>query len=214
MAVQNHPVDSYSEKLNFWEEFPSYKVHRLFGDFWRLNKENKTLKESSSLMWALSLCYDRKSSMFNQPELDKWEAVSENVFGPDDFLKNLAEDPKSAEPKLVLPPNTSFHVLIDAFEQTIDTPLGLSLRALEAKLVERTAFITKTPYTLDDFETNKAGKAVLKKGTADQLDKMFTNTGKINELVQKAMDELKSSEGVETAKGGGRNSLSDSDDDY
>ena len=52
MAIQRHPVDSYERKVNFWEEFADYKVHKLFGELWALNKKNGRLEASSKFMWA------------------------------------------------------------------------------------------------------------------------------------------------------------------
>jgi len=43
---------------------------------------------------------------------------------------------------------------------------------------------------------------------------MFANTDKINGLVLKAMENLKSVEGQGVAKGGGKESLSDGDDSF
>ena len=86
---------------------------------------------------------------------------------------------------------------------------------LENKLKERTAFISSTPYSMDSFETSSSGKNILKKGTADQLDKMFANTDKINKLVQDAMNALAASSGSGgSAKGGGLESLGDSDKSF
>jgi len=87
--------------------------------------------------------------------------------------------------------------------------LGIALRSLERKLVERTAFIATTAYSLDYYEITNSGKAVLRKGTATQLDKMFTDTDKINSLVQKAMNDLRSSEDSGTTKGGFQESMSE-----
>lgn len=213
MAIQRHPVDSFDKKLNFWEEFPDYKLHRTFGDFWRLNKTAGNLEASSLFMWALSLCYDRKSSLFPQPEQDKWEVVSEDLFGDSEFLLKLAEDPESSE-KLKFQVGGTVGTLVDMFEQSIDTPLGISLRLLEAKLLERTQFIKATVYKMDYYETSEQGRVKLVKGTADQLDNMFARTEKINSLIQAAMNSLRSSEGTGSVKGEGRESLGDGDTSF
>jgi len=205
--IQRHPVLSFDRKLNFWEEFPDYKVHPKFGDFWQVNKDVDRLKESSLFMWALALCYDRSSSFFAQPEQDKWEVVSEDLFDDINFLTNIALG--NDQDKVVFKLGITFRDLISSFQESIDTPLGISLRLLETKLLERTTFIVSTSYTLDSYVTSKAGKTTLQKGTADQLDRMFANTEKINTLIQKAMDALKASEGSGNMKGGQKESLSD-----
>ena len=209
MAIQRHPIDSYEKKLNFWEEFPDYKLHKVFGALWRNNKNAGKLKESSLFMWALTLCYDRKSSYFAQPEHDKWEVVSEDFFGDTKFMHKLALG--ESQTQLIFPLGIDLFDYILEFEKSIDTPLGISLRLLEKKLAERTRFIMETDYSMDYYEVTDAGRNVLKKGTADQLDRMFRDTGKINDLIQKALDDLRTSEAGGTAKGGGVESLGDGD---
>lgn len=206
--VQRHPVQSFDKTLNFWEEFPDFKVHRMFREFWSNNKRANKLKESSLFMWALALCYDRASAFYAQPEPDRWEVVSEDLFEDPNFMSNLVDDPDSSG--LIFTLAGSPFALINAFEEAIDTPLGLSLRQLERKLAERTAFIMSVEYTLDSFE-DKGGRQVLVKGTADQLDKMLTNSGKLNDQIKKAMDELKMAGDGGSSKGGGESSLSDKD---
>ncbi|HEC41833.1 hypothetical protein LCGC14_1347970 [marine sediment metagenome] len=207
--LQNHPVDSYDKKLNFWEEFPVYKTHKIFGQFFRLNKKEDHLKESSLFMWLLTMCYDRKSPMFAQPEIDKWEVTSEDLFENALFMQTFIGDPYTCA-NLSLNKQTDVRTLISEFEQSIDTPLGLSLRRLEAKLADRTDFITSTKYTMDSYK-NVKGKNILEKGTADQLDRMFAATDKINGIIQAAMNALRSSEVGGVTKGDQKESLSDGD---
>lgn len=211
MIVLN-PSKSYKENLNFWEEYPGYKIHPLFSVLWRDNKTAGKLRESSDFMWALSLCYDRISPLYNQPEIDKWEVVCEQIFKQEDLFANWVEDIKSSD-KVVLDTTKNFYEYIHTFEITIDSPLGIALRNLEKKLIERTTFITATPYTVDHYK-QQGNKNVLVKGTADQLDKMFANTEKINSIVQTAMDNLKKSEVGGTAKGGENLSLGDGDSSF
>jgi len=214
MALQRHPIDSYDQKTNFWEEFADYKINPIFGVFWKLNKNAgpRYLKASSDFMWLLTMCYDRKSGFFPQPDKDKWEVVGDNIFGQSSLMMDLIEDIKS-KPGMLRFADLEIVDYIAEFEKTIDTPIGLSLRILEKKLAERTAFISKTEYSMDYYEDVK-GKYILKKGTADQLDRMFSNTEKINTLILTAMANLKAVEGQGTAKGGGKTSLSDSDKNF
>lgn len=215
MAIQRHPVDSFNPKSDFWEEFPDYKIHPIFSRIWKTNK-NKPI-ESSKFMWALALCYDRKSSFFSQPEQDKWEVVSEELFDDPFALLNFAlyddenkENPFNTPdevqviPVIDIPVDIKFRQIIVEFEKSIDTPLGMSLRELERKLVERTRFIMDTKYTLDTVEGGK-----LKKGTSEQLDKMFVNTDKITALISKALEALHTIEGSGVTKGGQKESLGD-----
>lgn len=226
MAVQRHPVDSFDKKLNFWEEFADYQLHPIFTRIYKNNRKDK-LELSSLFMWALTLCYDRKSSFYNQPEVDKWEVVSEDLFGDPKALLNFAlyDDDNEADPFgenksdaiINIPADLDFRQIITEFEKSIDSPLGLSLRELERKLMERTQFIMETPYTIDSMvnkSTNENPKMVLVKGTAEQLDKMFTNTDKITSLITKAMENLRAASGQGTVKGGQMESLGDKGNDF
>ena len=212
--IQRHPVDSFDKSLNFWEEFPDYKIHQVFGVFWKLNKVAgpRYLQSSSSFMWLLTLCYDRKSSFFAQPELDKWEVCGDNLFGQSSLMMDLVEDIKS-KPGMLKFADLEVVEYIAEFEKTIDTPIGLSLRVLEKKLAERAKFIMDAEYTWDSFK-DVNGKPVMQKGTADQLDRMFERTDKINGLIIRAMDAIKSSVGTGQVKGGGQESLSDGDNNF
>jgi len=212
--IQRHPVDSFDEKLNFWEEFPDYKIHQVFGVFWKMNKNAspRYLESSSKFMWLLTLCYDRKSSFFAQPEIDKWEVCGDNLFGQSTLMMDLVED-MTSKPGMLKFADLELVEYIAEFEKTIDTPIGLSLRVLEKKLAERAQFIMKADYTWDHYE--QVGlKNILRKGTADQLDRMFERTDKINGLILRAMDQLKTVEGSGQVKGGGVESLSDGDKNF
>ena len=209
--IQIHPADTFDVDINFWQEWPSFKIHKVFGEIYRKNRK-ENLKNSSSFMWLLSLCYDRKSALYTQPEQDKWEAASEQLFNDEFFMINLVEEPYENS-VISIPDKYTIVELILEFESAIDTPLGLSLKRLERKLIERTGFITSTKYTVDFYE--KVGnKNILRKGTADQLDRMFAATDKINNIIQTAMDKLRVSEAAGKTKGDQKESLSDGDKNF
>jgi hypothetical protein len=212
--IQRHPVDSFDKKVNFWEEFADYKVNAIFGLFWKLNKNAgpRYLEASSNFMWLLALCYDRKSSFFPQPQMDKWQVCGDNLFGQADLMMDLVES-MTSKPGMLKFADLELMEYITEFEKTIDTPIGSSLRVLEKKLAERAQFIADATYTWDEYEL-VGQKNVLRKGTADQLDRMFERTDKINGLIIKAMDALKTVEGSGQVKGGGMESLSDGDKSF
>lgn len=210
--IQRHPIDSFDPKRNFWEEFPDYKIHRLFGRIHALNKKEGNLQNSSNFMWVLSLCYDRKSSLFTQPEHDKWEVACEQLFNDESVMIKISED-HLAQDFVHLPKEIDLFEVISEFESSIDTPLGISLRTLEKKLAERTKFIQETPYTMDEYQT-KGKREVLVRGTATQLDKMFADTDKITALIQKAMDNLRAASAETQTKGGQKESLGDGAQDF
>jgi len=208
-----NPASSYDIKLNFWEEFPTFKLIPEFGAIHRVNKGSRTnLKGSSRFMWALSLLYDRKSVLFNQPLHDKLEAASENIFDDTYFLTNLIEDPKN-NLIFICPEGFDFHLLAERFQRAIDSPLGISLRELETKLQERTRFIMSSEYTLDRVETDEEGNRTVFKSNVEQLDKMLERTTKINDLILNAMNALNNLDEGET-RGGSEESLTDSSKDF
>ena len=212
--VQRHPVNSYKEgkNLNFWVEFPDFKVHPILGEIYRVNRKAKKLQASSNFMWALSMCYDRVSSIFTQPVLDKWSVASEDLFGDEHLFEKINDD--EPQDSIVIPKDLALSRIISAFEGAIDSPLGVSLRQLEKKFLEREEFIMATPYSLDGMVENEQGRQVLVKGTATDLDKMFANTAKIAEQITAIMNELSSIDTDGAVKGGGKMSMSDSNDDF
>jgi hypothetical protein len=72
-----------------------------------------------------------------------------------------------------------------------------------------------TPYSIDKWERkDEKSKMMLIKGTADQLDKMFANTEKINKLITTAISDLRAASGEGTTKGGQKESLGDKAKDF
>lgn len=211
--VSIHPASSYDLNINFWEEFPSFKLLPEFLELYKANmKVKKNLQGSSNFMWALAILFDRKSVLFNQPLSDKLEAASENIFDDSFFLSNIIEDP-TKNSYFVCPSNFDFMSLATAFQEAIDSPLGMSLRQLEAKLGERTKFLMTTEYTMDRVEIDDEGNKTIFKSNVEQLDKMFERTAKINALILDAMNALNNMEEGET-RGGAEESLADSDKQF
>lgn len=210
--IQRHPVRSFDKKLNFWEEFPDFKLQPVLSDFYAANRQ-KNLKESSLLMWAFALIYDRESSFYPQPEKDKWEVIGEDLFANSNLFDSILSSPGDCK-ILNFPLGVSIRVMISKFIDGIDTPLGISLRRLEDKLSERTTFIVDTAYSVDSYAMSDSGRQILVKGTADQLDKMFTNTDKISNLITKSIEDLRAAEGDGKTKGDEIESLSDGDKSF
>ena len=205
-----HPARSWkpvkSQRPLFWDEFPTFLLIPSFSRFMKLNGKSK----SSEFMWALTVCYDKESAAYNQPDEEKWGFCSEEIFGESNYIYN---EFTSEDTKLKYDVACTATLLKIEFEKAIDSVMGYNLRILENKFVERTAFLQNTKYSADAYKEIN-GKNVLIKGTADQLDKMFANTDKITSLIQNIMKQQKASELGGSAKGGGQESLGDGDSSF
>lgn len=175
---------------NYWILNPIMKTFKVFNDFY-LSDKSKNKEQSSKIMWAIALYVDPS-------EYNPWRTTSDSdkkELIATDYLNNKNfnwEDPIYSQ-------------LIDTYIERCLTLAEKELVRFEKKLSQRGDFIDKTKYTLDEYDED-SGK--VKKGTADQLDKMMVNTIKIYEQLDliKAMFN-KESEGH--LKGGSKESASE-----
>jgi len=185
-------VDSYQgSDVSFWEVFPYFKELPMFK---KLYKEDRSFNKnkSSKTMWYLALSKDIDSEFYSLADRERQELLFD-VLELDviKFLESKEE----------------LDLMLNYFEDFIDTPMSADVRALEKKLGERKQFIKDTSYTLDEmFYPEEGGKPYLKKGTAAQLDKMMVDTKSIHEEIRKLRAALKS-EQVEKGKGGKESSF-------
>lgn len=185
--------DSFQgSELSFWEVFPYMKEVGLFRKLY-LADRSESKNKSSKTMWFLSLVKDIDSEYYSMTR----EEQEESLF--DTLGLNVIKFVGSVE---------ELDILLNAFENHIDTPLMADVRALEAKMAERKEFIKNTPYTLDSYEEGFDGKMKLIKGNASQLDTMVTNTKKLHEEIRSLREALKSDSGGK-GKGGRKDSLLD-----
>ena len=177
-------------ELSFWEVFPYMKEVGLFRKLYLADRsENKN--KSSKTMWYLSMVKDIDSEFYSMSKSEQ----NDSLF--DTLGLNVVKFVGSQE---------ELDILLNAFEDFIDTPLSADVRALENKMKERKLFIQNTPYTLDAYEEGMDGKQKLIKGTAPQLDKMVTDTKKLHEEIRSLRDALKSAQS-EQGKGGRKDSF-------
>lgn len=172
-------ADSYQgSEGNFWEVFPYFKELGLFRKLYKEDR-SKSKNQSSKVMWYLVLVKDIDSEYYSMEEEDRHEVISDSLeLDPIKYLESKEE----------------LDLLLNYFEDFIDTPLSADVRALEKKLLERKKFISDTKYTLDEMVFPDDGKPYLIKGTASQLDKMVTDTKKIHEEIRGLRDALKSTQ--------------------
>ncbi len=177
-------------ELSFWEVFPYMKEVGLFRKLYLADRsENKN--KSSKTMWYLAMVKDIDSEFYSMSKSEQ----DDSLF--DTLGLNVVKFVGSPE---------DLDILLNAFEDFIDTPLSADVRALESKMKERKLFIQNTPYTLDAYEEGFDGKQKLVKGTAPQLDKMVTDTKKLHEEIRSLRDALKSAQS-EQGKGGRKDSF-------
>ena len=177
-------------EISFWEVFPYMKEVGLFRKLY-LSDRSKDKNKSSKTMWYLTLVKDLDSEFYPMSRKEQDELLFDTLnLDVREFVGN----------------QTELDLLLNAFEDFIDTPLSADVRALESKMLERKNFIRDTEYSLDKYEEGVDGKTRLVKGTASQLDKMVTDTKKLHEEIRNLRAALKSEQG-EIGKGGQENSL-------
>lgn len=178
----------YSE--NFWLVHPDFKAAPVFHD---LHKKDKTRgkDQSSKVAWCIKLIWDRGSIFYHSEEFGpdgKIAIVCENVIGDAKYYdKNIEK----------------IQALKTAYFKLTDTPGIKSLRNLEKKLHARDQFLDETDYTMGE-----RGDRGYLYGTADTLDKMIANTGKLYAQYDEAV-KLVSNEQQSSTKGDVTQSLSD-----
>lgn len=187
-------IKSWNTDLNFWELNPLMKTIGEFKDLFN-NDKSKNKVDSSKVMWAIALLIDPN-------ENNVWRNVTEDekkLLIKEDFLEDKKffwEDPFIVK-------------LIEKYIHHCLTHSEKELLIYEEKLIQRAKFIKETDFTLDYYAENDKGTISLKRGTADQLDKMLLNTKKIFDQVKetKAMIKLEADQG--NLKGGAQESASE-----
>ena len=178
-------------EVSFWEVFPYIKDVGLFKKLYKEDR-SKDKNKSSKTMWYLVMAKDIDSEFYAM-EKEEQNDIINDTLGLDviEFLGSKEE----------------LELLLNYFEDFIDTPITADIRALETKMAERKAFIHATPYSLDTMVYPEEGenfKPYLRKGTASQLDKMIVDTKNIHEEIRKLREAAK---GAESEQGrGGRES--------
>ena len=129
--IDNYGIlSSFSLKANFWNENEHILLVKEFKEFYKKDKSRER-KDSSSIMWALSLLLHPKSK-FNEL------SFSEKV-------KLISEEYLESDQSWVL----KYSDLIDVYKTLILTRSQRIALDWGKKLEERMNFILNTPYTLD-----------------------------------------------------------------
>lgn len=192
----NKGYASLDPDLSFWEAYPQFKTAGPFKDLYKSDKSRNKMV-SSKKAWFVIALFNRTSIYFSLPEEgedSKFRIVGEDMFEDVEYYNKNKE---------------LIDELGDFYEKTSCSQLERDLKGYLKKFNERKQFLLSTEYTLDYYEETESGRTVTKKGTADQLDKMFIGTDKIAEMIDKMQKLVKQEKDKGVAKGGQRESLSD-----
>lgn len=187
-------VQNYSPKNNFWEFNPQFMEVPLFKKLYKADRSNGK-KQSSDLMWAITLIYHPKSDLYYLP--NKEEKVSESILD----LKPKSLDAFWADKK----------DLVDEFIAMATTQAERSLADWCEYMKKRDIYLKNTRYYFDEYKTDSDGNNVLSKtgseitikGTAEQLDKAWLASKAMwadYDKIIKAVSEEESVEGTKKIK--------------
>lgn len=179
-------TENFNLNNNFWDYNPQFKIVSPFKELFNSDK-SRGKKTSSNIMWAISLCYHPESDLYNLPDKDirVFDMVKDKSFKLEDYDE-----------------------YVELFKDMCLSQAQKSLEAWDSRMKQRDRFLKDQEYTFDQY--NDLGR--VDKGTADQLDKMAANTGKLYQEFFKIKKDLNEEEQTAKGKGGKNLSLSDSGD--
>jgi hypothetical protein len=176
---------NFSPTNNFWEFNPAFKIAKPFKQLYNSDKSRGKVN-SSNIMWAIALCYYPKSDLYylNDKEARVFDMVKDKSFKLEDYKEHINE-----------------------FIDMAVTQAEKSMADWENRMRDRDQFLKGVKYSLDYYDD--FGK--IKKGTADQLDRMAAQTHKLYQEYFKIKKDI-TEEQQAKGKGGKNKSLSDSGD--
>lgn len=183
---------NWNSDENYWVLNPIMKTIKKFSVLYEGDK-TKNKDKSSRLMWAIALLMDPNDA-------NPWRNISE-----DEKKELIAED--YLRDKKFNWDDPSIKELVDTYENFCLSLAEKELYRYNQKLTQRGDFIAKTTYTMDFYDED-SGKVI--KGTADQLDKMMLNTGKIFAEMEMIHEKLVKELDLGEGRGGQTESASES----
>lgn len=169
----------FDSEQNFWELNPQFKVGLSFKELYKKDK-SRNKKDSSALMWFIAYTNDLGSIFYNLPLQERYEIVGEDYMGDSNFYESNKDK---------LDPLIKDYLLLTT------TAIDRQLIEWDRRLDDRTDFLAKTKYDLDNF---------------DKLDKMNANTAAMFKNLDAIKEaQIKEQSGGDT-KGGFKESLNDS----
>lgn len=177
--MSNKLVTIFDSEQNFWDINPQFKAALSFKEIYKKDK-SRSRKESSALMWFIAYTRDPNSVYYNLPQHEKDEVIGEDIVGDINFYKFH---------------NKILEPLIKDYTRLTTTAIDRHLLEWDVKLDDRTDFLAKVKYDLDNFE---------------KLDKMNANTLTVFKNLDKIKEDLaKDESGSGDTKGGYKESLND-----
>jgi hypothetical protein len=188
----------FDVRVNFWDKNYQIAFIKPFNELYE-NDKSKNKEFSSKQMWGLWLHQDPSSEnkIGKLPKQQKLESIK--LYCPefdeeDEIIKRCLE----------------------SYNQHCLSPAAKAFKEEEMSLAKRSKFITETDYTFDSIELNAkgepiyiAGKPMVKKGTATELDRMRANTLKIYQQYQEVQKMFQEEEGNVRIWGGGTEGMLD-----
>lgn len=175
----NGIITNFDYHKSFWDiAGPTIELVPAFSDFKAADK-TKGKKHSSDVMWAVCLYSDtnQNNRVRNKPADDKRMLIEEMLFAE---KKNRFQWER-------------YQLLIEAYLETQLTANQRALKVLKDKMIERSAFLEKTAYNVEN---------------AKDLDSIVANSEKLFKIIsslEKIVDQESSSHGE--LKGGRRKGL-------
>lgn len=197
MALVN--IERFSETSNFWESNEQMKFMKPYNELYKADK-SKDKGQSSKDMWTIAIMEDPDPSniFYRIPKEDRLKMLIETYNPKFDQNNKLIKQCWESFPE------DNFDTIEKAFKQEIDS------------LVKRAKFLSGAEYTFDDVEKDEkgktifvAGKPMVKKGTATELDKMRANTLKIYEQYDQVKTMFEKNKSSARVHGGRKESLSE-----
>jgi hypothetical protein len=148
---------------NFWIEYPSYKVPKIYRNLFDKDR-SKASKDTSKIMWSIVLLYDTSVNnvISKYPESEKKIIIEEDYF----------------EGKLNW---DKYKDVMKFFKESELTPDERELIELNNKLNERWKFLKDEKYTIDNAKDLDAIMA--------NTDKLYTIRDKITEAIRKEKEQ-------------------------
>jgi hypothetical protein len=172
-------VTNFNVDDNFWEANPQFKVALSFKELYKRDR-SKNKHESSKMMWFVALTHDIGSTYYNLPQQEKYEIIGEDFVGDIDYAQKHDE---ALEP------------LIADYIKLTTTAGDRHLLEWDIRMADRTSFLAKTKYDLENF---------------DKLDKMNANTMSMYNNLKKIKDDISKEDSGGDTKGKFKESLNDS----
>ncbi len=108
-------INNFDWTKNYWEVYPEILAVEKYKGFYDKDKSNKKV-ESSNIMWAVHLCLNPSSLLYNDP--NKWDRVKTTVIGDSKFKWEKYEDLKKEYEEFVLTPAEKyFHIFTEILEK-------------------------------------------------------------------------------------------------